>query len=209
MRRIVFNVAEKLGIAPDNRLLDIGCGPGNLLIPLSFMVSESVGIDHPDVIAKNKIRFSSGNLRWVDGPFKYSAEHGSFDCILMYSVLQFLPNLEDAREFLDSAVRMLKPGGRCLVGDLSNSDKKKRFQNSPAGIAFEREWQEIVSANPGDRTQISDAFKDIGSIGNFSDGDIVEFATRYRRQGYQTYILPQPIDLPFGRTREDMLIVRP
>jgi ubiquinone/menaquinone biosynthesis C-methylase UbiE len=209
MRRIVLDVVDKLQIAPSSRVLDIGCGPGNLLIPLSFLTQEAVGIDHPEVIARNQARFSAANVRWVEGPFQSGMDLGSFDCILIYSVLQCLPTLDDVKKFLDSAVELLPSGGRCLVGDMSNADKKRRFQNSSSGRAFEREWQRVASAKSEEVAQIADAFRDLKSVGNFSDADIVDLTLRYRERGFHAYILPQPSDLPFGQTREDILIVKP
>jgi 2-polyprenyl-3-methyl-5-hydroxy-6-metoxy-1,4-benzoquinol methylase len=209
MRRIVLDVIDKLQIAPSNRLLDIGCGPGNLLIPLSFLMQEAVGIDHPEVIARNQARFSAANVRWVQGPFQSGMNLGSFDCILIYSVVQCLPTLDDVKNFLDAAVELLQSGGRCLVGDLPNADKKRRFQSSSAGRAFEREWQKVASASPSEVVQIADAFRGMKAVGKFSDADVVDLTLRYRERGFHAYILPQPPDLPFGRTREDLLIVKP
>jgi cyclopropane fatty-acyl-phospholipid synthase-like methyltransferase len=43
-KRIVFDVVEKLNIQSSDNLLDIGCGMGNILIPLSFISKSVVGI---------------------------------------------------------------------------------------------------------------------------------------------------------------------
>ena len=52
-------------------------------------------------------------------------------------------------------------------------------------------------------------FKDIECVASFGDDEILDFAKRYRSRGFHAYILPQPPGLPFGHTREDLLIVRP
>jgi hypothetical protein len=46
-------------------------------------------------------------------------------------------------------------------------------------------------------------------IGAFDDKTVLELAGRFRSEGFHAYMLPQPADLPFGRTREDMLVIRP
>ena len=55
-RLIVNDLLGKLDLRPDSSLLDIACGPGNLLIPLSFHVARSVGIDHPGMISRFKTK---------------------------------------------------------------------------------------------------------------------------------------------------------
>ena len=39
--------------------------------------------------------------------------------------------------------------------------------------------------------------------------DLQALWQRYRAQGFHTYLMRQPADLPFGHTREDLLIERP
>src|SRR5262245_47530517 len=49
-RLVPIDVARKLDLKPTDKLLDIGCGPGTNLIPLSFLVESAMGIDHPALI---------------------------------------------------------------------------------------------------------------------------------------------------------------
>jgi len=38
---------------------------------------------------------------------------------------------------------------------------------------------------------------------------VVDLIARFRRQGFDTFVLPQSTSLPFGHTREDILVTRP
>lgn len=210
-RRILADIVSKLSPTPDDRLLEIGCGPGNLLIPLSFLVKEAIGIDHPSVVARGKARFRDAQVTWLEGQFPDVAAAGAFDCVLIYSVIQNLQSMAAVEAFLDAAVAVLPPGGRLLVGDIPSTDRNARFRSSDKGRAFEIEWRkvsaELAKTAPGaDPFRV---FEGVSSLGSFTDGELLALLQRYRAQGFNAYLLPQPADLPFGHTREDILVERP
>jgi 2-polyprenyl-3-methyl-5-hydroxy-6-metoxy-1,4-benzoquinol methylase len=205
-RRIVADVGKKLAIDPRDSLLDVGCGAGNLLIPLSFTTADAVGIDHPDVISFARRYSCDARVRWLAGQFPGVAINERFDCVLLYSVIQCIASFSELLPFIDAAADLLKPGGRLLIGDIPNSDKKRRFLESEAGQIFEMDWQKSRRENPGKESHVFDGATGIGTL---SDAEILGLAARVRANGFDSYILPQPKDLPFGRTREDILIVRP
>jgi 2-polyprenyl-3-methyl-5-hydroxy-6-metoxy-1,4-benzoquinol methylase len=205
-RRIVGDVARKLAIDPADSLLEIGCGAGNLLIPLSFVAADAVGIDHPDVISYASRSSCGARIRWLNGQFPAVAINERFDCVLIYSVIHYVPSFSELLPFINAAAGLLKPGGRLMIGDIPNSDKKRRFLKSDAGQIFEKEWQRSRRESPGNEASVFDGAT---GIGTFSDTEIFEIATLSRANGFHAYLLPQPPDLPFGHTREDILIVRP
>jgi SAM-dependent methyltransferase len=203
---ILCDLESKLRLSPSDRLLEIGCGPGNLLIPLSFRVRTAIGIDHPDLIEAAGNRCESENLRFVPGRFPETNVEGKFDRILIYSVLHYVTDLAEAARFLDAAAALLAPGGRMVVGDLPNVDRKSRFQNSEAGRKFEIEWSRLREANPESGPN---PLAGVSSIGTFNDQMIVDLIGRYRALGFHAYVADQDPALPFGHTREDLVIVRP
>ncbi len=208
---IAGDVAAKLALGPTHTLLEIGCGVGNLLIPLSFRVATATGVDHPAIVARARTRFADPSLAWIEGQFPDVVLAGPFDRILIYSVVHYLDSLAAVEDFLDRALDLLAPGGRLLIGDLPNSDRKRRFQASPAGQAFETEWRamSIGAADAAERRAQAEAFGGTTSLGAFSDADILALLGRYRRCGCHTYVLAQDPALPFGHTREDLVIVKP
>lgn len=206
---IVSDIAKKLQIEPVDELLEIGCGAGNLLIPLSFMVKSAVGIDHPYVCQYIRQRFSDPRIELIGINFlDYKPEAGSaFDKILIYSVINTLSDGEEAFRFLDKAVALLAPHGRLLLGDIANVDRKQRFLSTPAGQAFEKKWKAELNASrrrepeqPGPRDE---------TVFRPSDEFVLSMLRRYRDRGFETHTLPQPASLPFGYTREDVLVVAP
>lgn len=62
-------LAAALGLDGHGRLLDVGCGPGTVTIPMSRFVAEAVGLD-PDAgmlaeARRRAGRAGAGNARWV------------------------------------------------------------------------------------------------------------------------------------------------
>ena len=206
-RLMVMDVARKLDVRPDDRLLEIGCGPGNLLIPLSFMVACAVGMDHPAVCRRLRTRFRGDQIRTIGCNFlDYATADNAFDKVLIYSVISTLSDQAEAIAFLDKAVTLIAPGGRLLLGDIANADRKRRFLNTEMGHRFEMAWREEVSVQT-DHDESSDC-PPVDRTFQPTDGFIQYVLGRYRACGFEVHALSQPAELPFGHTREDILIHR-
>jgi 2-polyprenyl-3-methyl-5-hydroxy-6-metoxy-1,4-benzoquinol methylase len=205
-RNIVRDILTKLDLRSDHSLLDIGCNSGNLTIPLSFMVASTTGIDHPSCLRVLRERFPAG-IELVSGNFFEVQLSQSFDRIVCYGVLNYLRDTSEVHEFMDKAVGLLAGGGKALFGDVPNVSAKQRFLQSAEGIEFTGRWEQLRKQAPEDDQTLSvDPDPDIVQ---FDDTLLLSIIGRYRKKGFHGYILPQPPNLPFGRTREDILIVRP
>lgn len=207
-RLIVRDVAEKLNLQPDDRLLEIGCGPGNLLIPLSFEVAHATGIDHPEVCRRLRARFSDPRIDVIPTNFfDYEPKGEVYDKILIYSVVNTLADRDEAFRFIDKAVGLLKRGGRLLLGDIANADRKRRFLASEQGRAFQQEWEramEAAQSRDGDASPID--YPHDADVFQPDDGFLLDCLGRYRSRGFHAYCLPQPAALPFDHTREDIIV---
>ena len=207
-KNIVADVIAKLDLEAEDDLLEIGCGTGNLLIPLSFRVKEAVGIDHPKMIDALKKRFPDAGLSGVAGDFLQVELDRKFAKILIYSVLHYLSDDAEVFAFIDRAAALLRPGGRLLIGDLPNDDRKRRFNESERGRRFNAEWQaRMKEGGPGEVA--ARLFAQIGSDSRrvpVNDGLVLRILERYRTRGYDAFVVPQPPNLPFCHSREDILI---
>ena len=201
-RGILLDVVEKLQIQPDDTVLDIGCGVGLLAGPLSFLVASVTGIDHPEVV--EVLRARCPGVEPLPGDFRdVDLGDRTFTKIITYGVVQNLPDEEAVTGFLRRALDHLDAGGRLLVGDMPNVDKKRRFQATRFGEEFEQMW----ASRGGSASMIGEGeLLPESQRVEFTDEAVASIFRRVRSWGYDAYVLPQPEHLPWGFTREDFLI---
>lgn len=212
--RIPEDVSDKTQIDGTTVLLDIGFGAGQLLDFFAERVRFLAGFDSPAVVARyrassEKSKFCSlfeGDLRTFD----FNEFGRQFDVICIYSVLHCLSDWEEVLEVLDQASDLLAPGGRLLVGDLPNVDKKQRFLSSEFGKRTQAQWEASVSQGASGKTQAAESqAPKKGLNAQFDDASILGLVGRMRRRGFDASLLPQNSQLPFGFTREDILVTAP
>jgi hypothetical protein len=120
-----------------------------------------------------------------------------------------MKNMRAVEKFIDAAIALLKPGGALLLGDLPNEDNTKRFRVSEAGKEFETEWRARMKKEESATGDPFGIFSDADTLRTFDDAKILHLLARYRAAGLNAHVLPQPSNLPFGHTREDILITLP
>lgn len=115
-------VVEACRAAPGERVLDLGCGSGQVSIPLARLGAEIVAVD----ISSAMIGFLSDNvaregLRTVAGRVAalehLELEPESFDLVVSNYALHHLAD-EDKRRLVAAVAVWLRPGGRLVIGDL-------------------------------------------------------------------------------------------
>jgi ubiquinone/menaquinone biosynthesis C-methylase UbiE len=97
------------------RALEIGCGPGRLMRPMSRHFGEIHGIDVSDeMIAQARVKL--GDIPWAhvhhaggSDLAHFPSDH--FDFVYSYAVFQHIPSAEVVFSYLRETVRVLKPGG--------------------------------------------------------------------------------------------------
>ncbi len=108
---------ELLELAPDNVVLDVACGPGNISRRLLTRLGPGgllVGIDaSPTMLARAVADTHADNAAYVRGdaqqlPFR----DASFDAVCCYAALYLMARPFDA---INEMARLLKPGGRIAV----------------------------------------------------------------------------------------------
>lgn len=192
-------------MTPGTRVADIGCGAGPLATTVIERCAERnqylVLADSPEMLAllPDAPHVTKAPGRFPDSPGLLPDLQGCIDAVIVYSVLQIVHAEGSTDAFIDAAVSLLAPGGRLIIGDLPNVSMRARFLSSDAGRAHHRAYTgrdedpEIPSAQATD-------FDDDGLLG------IVRSA---RARGFDAWVVPQPLTLPLGNRREDILIGRP
>ncbi|MGB0383336.1 MAG: class I SAM-dependent methyltransferase [Ardenticatenaceae bacterium] len=203
-KNIILDVVQKLKLSSKDELLEIGCGPGNLLIPLSFLVKSATGIDHPEILSRLSSRFDDNSIQKIPGNFLDINLSRTFDKILIYSVLHILSDEQEVMSFIQKAINLLNPGGILLLGDIANIDAKKRFLSTQYGKEFEQQWNEMMTGHFAAWHHLERDPKTV----TFNDKLLMKILSDFRQQGLHTYVAPQPNNLPFGFTREDVIIMK-
>jgi ubiquinone/menaquinone biosynthesis C-methylase UbiE len=113
-------VVAKVNDVKNSDLLEIGCGTGNLTLPLAEHCKRIVGVDlDRDMLAqanskmlKANIEFQEGNMLYID---KHFLENSKDSIICFGNTLVHLDNLTEIELFLANCQRILKSKGKLLL----------------------------------------------------------------------------------------------
>jgi amino acid adenylation domain-containing protein len=120
-------LARIRNLNPD-RVLEIGCGSGQLLTEIAPICSQYVGTDY----ALLALQALEKHLQTLDRPLpqvtlKHRAadnfqgiEPASFDTIIIHSVIQYFPDAQYLLQVIENALQALKPGGCLYIGDVQS-----------------------------------------------------------------------------------------
>lgn len=169
-------LAELAGVAPGERLLDLGCGPGESAFGMAERVAglRVVGVDYSELmirIARARRRFdrAAANVQLVRADAtKLPFPDGSFDAVTGHSFLYLVP---DPARVLAEVRRLLRPERKCVflepavVPDrpLLPRALRRKALRAPRFVSSMALWR-LVSRRYGrfDETRFSDLFARAG-----------------------------------------------
>jgi SAM-dependent methyltransferase len=109
-----------LGITPELKVLDLGCGDGNTAVPIALLGADVTGIDIArNLVAAGQKRAAEAGLTRLtfqegDGCDLQGVPDHTFDFSLSVFGAMFAPKPFDVAKEL---VRVTKPGGRIVMGN--------------------------------------------------------------------------------------------
>jgi SAM-dependent methyltransferase len=147
LRAMRRDVLGKLRLDHDSSVVEIGCGIGLLGVPVARRASRYVGLDFaPRAVDVSNERLRAAGLESraraicvdvLSGDREQLKALGRFDRVLVYSVLHYARSDAEAVRFLQSAVDLLAPHGRALIGNIPLEDLLVDWsapESPPAGL---------------------------------------------------------------------------
>lgn len=121
-------------ISESDKILDYGCGPGNLANGLKGKIDNYYGVD----ISENYIQQATKKMeafpefRFIqlhtNNPFnelkQFSEQNQLFDCIIVFSVVQYFNSKDEVSLLLQHCKSLLKPPGKIILADLLENEKR-------------------------------------------------------------------------------------
>lgn len=199
---ILEDIIKKTHLSKSQRVLDIGCGCSELTNLLKrYCEANEINLflnDSHEMLSQ--LNFSnSKNIKLIPGKFPDILDNKpfekNFDVILIYSVIQYVFNDGNMYSFIHNCLSILNKGGVILIGDIPNISSRDRFIKSDEGKKFIKSEQED--------TNVKIIHQNYERI---DDSIVLSLMQRFRNFDCETYLLPQPDDLPFGNRREDIII---
>jgi SAM-dependent methyltransferase len=141
-------VADATGVGPGSRVLDVGCGSGELLASLAQLGAAPAGIDPaPGMVELARARVPEADVRL--GSFEHLPwPDGSFDVVTAVNALQFA---DDTLNALAECVRVVRPGGRVAVANWAEGERNDldRIEAAVANAAGEEPLPDGDLRQPG------------------------------------------------------------
>jgi SAM-dependent methyltransferase len=140
-RDLEEKVLDGIGVLPSWSVLEIGCGVGRLLKPLSARVARVVGVDLSEEMLRKAREYCAElmnvELHATDGRLDFLPD-ASFDLVFSHIVFQHLPRKAYAERYFRDAFRVLVPGGvfRVQVDGRSRQFVRRWIADSWSGVVY-------------------------------------------------------------------------
>ena len=140
-RDLEAHVLDGLAVSRGWRVLEIGCGVGRLVKPLSRRVAHVIGVDVSEEMLRRARDYCAGSVNVdflrTEGRLEFLPAD-SFDFVFSHIVFQHLPRKAYVETYFREAFRVLVPGGtfRVQVDGRARQVFRRWIADSWSGVVF-------------------------------------------------------------------------
>jgi ubiquinone/menaquinone biosynthesis C-methylase UbiE len=168
---IIKVIREKLALLRSDRILEVGCGSGMILGPLSRMSSMVAGVDFASSLIQKIQKVIPNGEFHVSEANNLPFGDATFDKILSFSVFQYFPDFSYAKEVLNEMVRCTKNNGRIYIGDIPDFALAERYEEIKMRYTVHEDFKdEDLKHLFYSRTFFQEFFKDLNCKCEIFDG---------------------------------------
>ncbi|MFT4927229.1 MAG: ubiquinone/menaquinone biosynthesis C-methylase UbiE [Phenylobacterium sp.] len=176
---------------PTDSILDVGCGNALVLSRLAANFTHIYGVDYGyAMIEKARENLSRGTFKQGEAGSLNFADN-RFDRVLCYSIFHYFPDQKYVYQAIEQMIRVCKPGGVILIGDLLDSTAEQAFK-AAADIEYEKALPLIFRYSQW-------LFVDFDKIKQ-------HFEQKFASQGLKVEVLSQPEHFKLRHYRKDLRI---
>ena len=156
----IGQTVDRLKALRPRRVLEIGCGTGLLLFRLAADCELYHATDFSGVVLEGLREQLADSPQLTQVCLTQQAADdwsglaaGEFDTVILNSVSQYFPGPQYLQKVLDSAIKVVKPGGQIFIGDVRNFDLAQAFHTQV--LACQTEDPSIRVSQFGPKVQSS------------------------------------------------------
>ncbi|WP_298237004.1 class I SAM-dependent methyltransferase [uncultured Algibacter sp.] len=126
-------IRDLLSIKENSDVLELCCGNGLVIGELASTCKEAIGIDYSNILLKQlSENYACDNLVTINADVNsYDLGSNKYDSIIIYFSLQHFSEKETYL-VVNKCLNALKNGGRMLLGDIPDLEKKWSYINKPS-----------------------------------------------------------------------------
>ena len=143
-QELVSDISQKLNLNKNlDSILDVGCGNALLLSQLTPKTKNYYGIDYANsMIDEAKCQIKQGHF-FVGDAANLNFSDNQFDRVLSYSIFHYFPDEAYIHKAINECIRVTKPGGIILIGDLLDKQFEKDIKNA-SNLEYEKQLPHIM-----------------------------------------------------------------
>ena len=205
-KKIINEITKILELNKSDKIIDIGCGTGDVVIPLSRKVKSITAVDYPkiiDLLKKRSDKQRVKNMKFISSDMLKLKTKKKFNKVLAYSLIHYMKDKNQLKKFIKKLLDLTSSNGIILIGEIPNISMKKRFLKSKIRKEINKKFLHNLNKL---KQKYTSQFNYNEKFIQIYDKEI-RFMINYCNQiGVDAYVLPIKKGLPFSYTRVNLLI---